>query len=234
VIEPGQPAFTRLLAVDTSTALGGVAASHGDRVVERRSCVTTHSERLLELVDEALGDIGLRVDELEGVACGAGPGSFTGLRIALATCKGLCFALGRPLVLVSSLEALAARALPGRPAFVALDAYRGELYAARYDVGEDSTLTLVGEEEALAPELLAARIAAVTGPVSLLGGGLLKHRALMGGGQLVDEDPAPRPADLLRLARPRFLAGAVDDLAASVPRYLRPSEAERVKAQRRR
>jgi tRNA threonylcarbamoyladenosine biosynthesis protein TsaB len=232
----------RLLAIDTSTSLGAVAVSDGERVVERRSQVRTHSEMLLGLIDAALAEAGFSAAALDGVACGAGPGSFTGLRIALATCKGLCLALGRPLVLVSSLEVLAARApvAPGltpsapsnRSVVAALDAYRGEIYVARYAPGVDRPVPLT-EERALTPAALAAELGALGAPVALVGEGILKHRELFTKlGDLVDEDPAPRAVDLVRLARPRFIAGAVEELASSVPRYLRPSEAERAREAR--
>jgi tRNA threonylcarbamoyladenosine biosynthesis protein TsaB len=231
---PGDPAagatgFSRLLAIDTSTALGGVAACRDGQIVERRRRVTTHSEMLLGMVDEVLAELGLPIAELDGVVCGAGPGSFTGLRIALATCKGLCFALARPLVLVSSLEALAARG-PAGTVVAALDAYRGEVYACSFRlVDEPEALPQpLGEEEALTPAGLVERLAVAAGPLWLIGGGALTHRECWPGtARLADEDPAPRPTELLRLGRARLLAGQVEDLASSVPRYLRASEAER-------
>ena len=88
---------------------------------------------LLVMVDEALARSGRCAADLDAVACGAGPGSFTGLRIGLATAKGLCFALGKPLVMVSSLAALAARAPDGRVC-ATIDAYKGEVYAGLFVV----------------------------------------------------------------------------------------------------
>src|SRR5438270_5446530 len=124
----------RILALDTSTLQASVAlASDGQLVAERERVVTTHSESLLVLVDECLRAADLRPADVDVVACGAGPGSFTGLRIGLATAKGLCFALGRPLALVSSLEALAARA-PDGPACAIIDAYKCEVFAGRFTV----------------------------------------------------------------------------------------------------
>lgn len=100
----------KLLALDTSTALCGVAVwdTVSGSAAARREQVTTHSERLLQLIEGCLAELGLRPADLDGVACGAGPGSFTGLRIGAATAKGLCFALSRPLRMVSSLEVMAA------------------------------------------------------------------------------------------------------------------------------
>ena len=86
------------------------------------------------MIDEACARGGRAAPrDVDVVACGAGPGSFTGLRIGLATAKGLCFALDRPLVMVSSLAALAARAPDGRVC-ATLDAFKGEVYAGIFTV----------------------------------------------------------------------------------------------------
>src|SRR4051812_6985793 len=103
--------MTWLLAIDTSTLTASAAVLDGGRiVVERHAAATQTSEALLPLVDEVLREAGLAPTQLDALACGAGPGSFTGLRIGLATAKGLCFALGKPLLAVSSLAALALEA----------------------------------------------------------------------------------------------------------------------------
>src|SRR5678815_4486507 len=119
----------KILALDTSTLTAGVAAWEEGRVLaERRSRVTTHSDALLAMIDEVLREAGWTPQTADGVACTAGPGSFTGLRIGLATAKGLCFAAGKPLLCIPSLEALAARAPDGRIAAV-MDAHKQEVYA---------------------------------------------------------------------------------------------------------
>src|ERR1700761_5339320 len=103
-----------VLALDTATLASAVALwRDGQLLAERRRLVTTHSESLLAMIDESLAEAGLRPPQLDGIVCGAGPGSFTGLPIGLATAKGLCLALDKPLVLVSTLAALAARAPAG-------------------------------------------------------------------------------------------------------------------------
>jgi tRNA threonylcarbamoyladenosine biosynthesis protein TsaB len=223
----------RLLAIETSTRSAGVAATDGARVVVRRSVLTTHSEVLLKLVDEALTELGLRPADLDGVACGAGPGSFTGLRIGLATAKGLCYALARPLVMGSSLEALAARGPVGSRVVAVLDAFRGEVYAAEYAIeggGAPGRPRLIGAERTVAPATLADELSGRGEGLLMVGEGAAKYPGvLVAGARRLDDDPAPRPEDLLRLAAPRFLAGEVDDLAAAVPRYLRASAAEQAR-----
>jgi tRNA threonylcarbamoyladenosine biosynthesis protein TsaB len=224
----------KLLALDTSTLVAGVAVSLDERVVERRATVTTHSEALLGLIDEALRAAGLAPAALDGVVCGAGPGSFTGLRIGLATAKGLCFALGRPLALVSSLAALAARAPDGRVC-ATLDAHKAEVYAGLYRVA-GGLPTAEGDEQVLSPTALVAALAplAADAPLVVVGEGARRYPELVvPGARLLDDDGAPHPADLLRLGALRLQRGEADDLGTSGPRYIRPSEAELVKMKTR-
>jgi tRNA threonylcarbamoyladenosine biosynthesis protein TsaB len=218
-----------ILALDTATLMAGVAvfrADDGRVLAERRRVVTTHSEALLQLVDEALREAAVEPRALDAIVCGAGPGSFTGLRIGLATAKGLCFALGRPLVMVSSLEALAARAPDGRACAV-IDAHKGEVYAGLFAV-ERGVPRALGEERVLAPAALADELR--SGGLVLVGDGVLRYRELFAAP--LDEDGAPRPADVARLGALRLAAGERSDLALAAPKYIRPSEAERMKMQR--
>jgi tRNA threonylcarbamoyladenosine biosynthesis protein TsaB len=207
----------KILAIDTSTLTAGVAAWEGRVLAERRSRVTTHSDALLTMVDEVLREAGWTPARLDAVACTAGPGSFTGLRIGLATAKGLCFAAGKPLSAIPSLEALAARAPDGRVAAV-MDAHKQEVYAAVYQVTGGFPQLLDGEW-VLPPRELLPRIAGI--PV--VGDGALRYPEL---GQPLDGDGAPRPADVARLAAARLEKGEADDLSSSGPRYVRASEAE--------
>jgi tRNA threonylcarbamoyladenosine biosynthesis protein TsaB len=219
-----------ILALDTSTLQASVAlvSTEGALLGERRARVTTHSEALLGLVRDVLGAAG--AGALTAVACGAGPGSFTGLRIGLATAKGLCLALERPLLLVSSLAALALRAPRGACIVPCIDAFKGEVYAGWYrrDGDEPSTLRAEAAEEVLPPERLAAALAerARREPVHLVGDVLGAWPALRVAGVDVTDSGPPDAADVGRLAAVRLARGEQDDLGAAVPVYIRPSEAE--------
>ncbi|HZS35440.1 MAG TPA: tRNA (adenosine(37)-N6)-threonylcarbamoyltransferase complex dimerization subunit type 1 TsaB [Polyangia bacterium] len=217
-----------LLAIDTATLTAGAAVWANGRVLaERRRIVTRHSESLLALIDETLREAAVEPRALDAIVCGAGPGSFTGLRIGLSTAKGFCFALGRPLVLVSSLAALAARAPDGRVCAI-LDAHKDEVYAGLFAV-EDGVPRALSPERVLAPSALAEELRGAN--VGLLGDGALRYRALFDIAPL-DEDGAPRPGDVARLGALRFAAGERADLASSGPTYIRPSEAELMKLKR--
>src|SRR5262249_14252117 len=124
----------RVVALDTTTAAGSVAIVDGDRtIVERRGDPSrTHAERLPGEITSALEAHGLRVGDVDLFAVAAGPGSFTGLRIGIATMQGLAFVTRKPLVGVSALEALAhaasPAAAPGTLIAAWIDAHRREVF----------------------------------------------------------------------------------------------------------
>ncbi len=218
----------RLLALDTATRHATVALLDGEALREREREVTTHSEGLLSLVDELLAEAGLAVAALDAIVCGLGPGSFTGLRIGLATAKGLCLAARRPLVGLSSLQPLAAAVAEAFPreqrlCCAVLDARRGEVFVARYRDG-----SALEPERLCRPETLAAELAAETEPILLAGDGALLYRELLARGpaSLAPEGCHPIHARYLaHAARARVEAGSFDELASLVPRYLRASDA---------
>ena len=222
-----------ILAIETATPQASVALvdEAGGVRAARRAQVTTHSEELLGLVRDVLAEGGCAVSSLAAVACGAGPGSFTGLRIGLATAKGLCFAIDRPLLMVSTLHALAARVVaPGALVVPCLDAFKGEVYAGFYRAGAvlHAFPAAIVDELAGSPESVAIRIAALRSEFAalhILGNGPTRWPALRLDGAVLDDAP-PDAIEVARLALHRLRLGEHDDLASAAPRYLRPSEAE--------
>ena len=131
-----------VLALDASTAQGSVALIRDGRLVADATVAmrSADEERLLPAVARVLEAAGAGPSELAGIVCGAGPGSFTGLRIAAATAKGMAQALGLPLRAVSSLALVAAAAEPPRAPgryLVVLDALRDERFVLAASVGMD-------------------------------------------------------------------------------------------------
>jgi tRNA threonylcarbamoyladenosine biosynthesis protein TsaB len=225
----------KLLAVESATLSGGVALLDGDRLLGEitLNIAITHSERLMSAVDRLLTDCGLAPADLDGLAVSVGPGSFTGLRVGLATVKALAMALDLPVAPVSTLDALASR-LPfaDAPVCPILDARKGEVYISLYHWSGDG-MTRDWDYLALAPELAAARLEA---PVILLGDGIDACRPWLdrlGGGLLIAPaaQRSPSAAAVAVLGRAVLAAGAGVGAEALAPLYLRPSEAE-LKARR--
>jgi tRNA threonylcarbamoyladenosine biosynthesis protein TsaB len=223
-----------LLALETSVPTARVALLGEDGVVLARAEKTAarHSSNLLHLCDEVLGAAGARVADLGAIACGAGPGSFTGLRVGLAVAKGLALPTGLPLVLVSSLEALARDLEAPAEALVVpcIDAGKDQVYSRFFGAR-------TGEEWALGPAELAARIAEAAVSRVIIGGtGLDRYRALfaeaLGEAALRPQVAGPSAVSVGALALERFRRGETDDLGRAVPAYGRPPDVTRPKRDR--
>ncbi len=215
------------LALDTSTRLGSVAVGRdGELLAETTLSVrATHSETVLPEASRLLERCGAGPAELDGVVVGAGPGSFTGVRIAASLAKGLCAASGAALSAYSTLAAVAAgTGLEGRVCAL-LDARGDELYAAAWEAldGPEPTtgpgVTTVAEvEERLGAGWACAGPGAVTHREALEAAGLRVLPSLFA---------VPRGGALLRLAAAWPGAGRVEDPASWEPSYVRDSGAER-------
>jgi tRNA threonylcarbamoyladenosine biosynthesis protein TsaB len=160
----------RILAIETSCARGSAALVEGGRLVAMRSREqeNAHAEGIPVLIDELMAEAGWRPGELDRLATGIGPGSFTGLRMGIAFLIGIAQGLDRPLVGIGSMRAMAAAAPPELPGLRCplLDARREELFVAAYtpDGAEALAPCAVARGSALA--LLRARLAE---PLLLLG-----------------------------------------------------------------
>lgn len=217
------------LAVDTSTPTGSVAVARGAEVVARAVLTrqAAHASGLVPAVDEVLGAAGVERRAVDAVVVGEGPGSFTGVRVAAATAKGLSRALGRPLWAVSSLaaEALARDGAPVR--YALFDARAERVYGACYGVGSARIETLVEPHAAELRDLLED----VPAGAVFCGDGAEKHRALIEGAGFevapADED-ACRADGLIRYLDRHPEAEPVEDPGAWEPAYVRASGAERL------
>ena len=167
-----------------------------------------HAAQLLVLAAELLDEAGLRFADVDRIAIGLGPGTFTGLRIGVATARALAQGSGAELVGVSTLRALAAAAEPAAPAgrgvLAVIDARRGEVFAAGWRDGAP-----VLEQAALAPARLAEHVAQAGGDWLAVGDGAIRFRAdLEGAGCTVSSD---------RSAQHRVSARTICGLALQVP-----------------
>jgi len=150
-----------LLALETAGRTPSAAVLRGDALLalERGPSGHTGAEALLPCIDAVLTEAGVTLEQLEAYAVAVGPGSFTGLRVGVATLKGLAFGSALPVAPVSTLAALAAGAPPGEgPVAAVLDARRGELYAALFDREDGPPRPRPPGEAVLTPEQLAERL----------------------------------------------------------------------------
>jgi len=220
-----------ILALDTASPSGSVALVRDGHLVGESilNLKTTHSERLLGVVDHLLGGVGCTLDQLDALAVVRGPGSFTGLRVGMATAKGLALALEVPLVGVSSLAALAANAPFARmPVCALLDARKNEVYAGLFSCAAGRPEPL-GEERVVPPETF---LQGLSGEALFVGDGAERYRSLivrhLGGGAHFVPTPLnqPRAALVAWLAADELDGAPVSPADLLAPVYLRPSEAE--------
>jgi tRNA threonylcarbamoyladenosine biosynthesis protein TsaB len=221
-----------LLSIETATRVMSVALLQGESLLAE---ITTfddavHSERLLPAVDQLLRIGALSLDEVDAFAVSIGPGSFTGLRIGLATVKGLAFESDRPVVPVPTLAALtlAAAGAVG-PVAALLDARREEVYAACLERPGDLGKPLMPEAVVTAEELAAALPRACTLVVGEGAAGVASAAAgrTEGGLTLLPRELGHARAFPVGLLGTRLLARGKGRAAGDlVPRYVRRAEAE--------
>ncbi|MFQ5994386.1 MAG: tRNA (adenosine(37)-N6)-threonylcarbamoyltransferase complex dimerization subunit type 1 TsaB [Acidiferrobacterales bacterium] len=141
----------KLLALDTSTEACSVAVMALDTVQERFELGQKHSSRILVMVEELLAETELTLTQLDALAFGRGPGSFTGLRIGTGVIQGLAFGADLPVVPISSLAALAVAQEAPR-VLTAFDARMSEIYWAAYSCHAQGQIELIGSECVVTPE----------------------------------------------------------------------------------
>ncbi len=146
----------RLLAIETATEACSAALYIDGEMSERYTVAPRqHAERILPMMDQLLAEAGLKLSQLDALAFGRGPGSFTGVRIATGVIQGAAFGAQLPVVPVSTLAALARRhhrMCGARRILPAFDARMGELYWAAYEVTDDGQMARVEPEQVAAPE----------------------------------------------------------------------------------
>ena len=224
-----------ILAFDTATPCARVAvlSPDGACLAAAEKVATRHSSNLLHLCDEVLTAAGVTVAGLDAIACGAGPGSFTGLRVGMAVAKGLALADATPLVLVSSLHTLAVDLMNAGQAELVLpciDAGKGQVYGRLYRRGEGSPTPLGEDDWILGPDDLCRLVQAQAAGATVLAGGngLDRYaeifRTQLGAASLRPSIAGPSALAVGRLALARLSRGEHDDLATSVPRYGRPPD----------
>ncbi len=212
----------RILALETSTEYCSVALWQAGGVISQSNLAgQRHSELLLAMIDQVMQEAGVQLTQLEGIAFGAGPGSFTGVRIACGVAQGLALGAGLPVMGVCTLQALAHDA--GHEKIIAaLDARMDEIYFAAYTV-QGGMWEAVCEPVLCLPQ----NAPALTGSDWCgVGSGFAAHGAALVaryGAQLagVNSTAIPQASAVAQLAAPMFAAGQGMDAALAMPLYLR-------------
>lgn len=218
----------KLLAIDTTEAACSAALLVGGAVAERFEIAPRrHSELILPMMDGLLAEAGLRLGDLDALGVARGPGSFTGVRIAVSVVQGAAFGAGLPVVPVSSLQALAqgtAREHGAAAVLSALDARMGEVYWGAYRADPAGVMRPVITERVCAPqdvpepEPLDAGWHAVGSGWAAYGEGLRARCRV----RLEDHGEAPVHArDVARLAAALFTEGVAVPAEQALPVYLR-------------
>ena len=214
------------LAIETATELPSLALLHGGQVAVRESHgMRAPSRGVFEWVRELLDESGTCLQELDCIAYGAGPGSFTGARVAVSVAQALGYACSVPLCPVSSLAALAAGALRTSTANAAaccFDARMGEVYVAAYIRDREAIVRPVLEDRLCGPNVVTlpeGRRYLAAGPGWAAYPSMLErlHDSLQG----TAPELLPSARDVLTLAQPLFAAGRLVAAVDALPNYLR-------------
>ncbi len=236
----------KILALDSSGLVASVAVvehdgTNGNLLAEYTvNYKKTHSQTLLPMLDEIGRMIELDLNSIDAIAVAAGPGSFTGLRIGSATAKGLGLALDKPLVHVPTVDALAYN-LYGTDRVICplMDARRNQVYTGIYEFKQEE-LSVIEPQMAVGIEAIAEKLRALGRPVIFLGDGVPVFREALTERLMTGMDFSFAPAHLNKqragavaaLAVSYVQAGRTETAAEHKPDYLRPSQAERERAEK--
>jgi tRNA threonylcarbamoyladenosine biosynthesis protein TsaB len=217
-----------ILGFDTSTAAASACLLRGDgeafEVEPAPSALLggpSHARELMPAIALVLERAGVGFRDLEAIAVGIGPGAFTGLRIGISTARALAHGLGLELRPVSSLAALAA-GIHATPALPLIDARRGEVFAALYELGEERWPAFAAR-----PEVVAARVRDAGIAPRAAGDGSIRFRAVLEAAGIPVEPDGSRAHVVRGLHVCRLGAGVPASLPEAVlPEYLRPPDAK--------
>lgn len=227
-----------ILALDSTALVGSVALCENQKLISEITVNTgnTHSETLLPMVDSILELCGYTVDDIDLFACTTGPGSFTGVRIGVATVKGLAYGRGKPCVGVSTPEALAYNSIMCDGILCpVMNARRMQVYNALFSC-EQGQMTRLCEDRALSITELGEELLSYDAPIYLTGDGAkLVYDTLIRENSPLTDRLILQPERILhqsgysvaQVALTMFNHGLSTTDAALAPVYLRPSQAER-------
>lgn len=219
---------TRILALDTATEACSVALWNDGQIYSLFDvCPREHTQRILPMVQQALAENGVALHELDALAFGQGPGSFTGVRIGIGIAQGLALGADLPMIGVSTLVTMAQGAFRRTRAtrvFAAIDARMGEVYWAQYQRAADGQWLGEDSEAVLKPQQVQEVSAGLDGRWATVGTGWQTYPALVAHEAIAlfdGEMPLPQAEDMLPLAYRQWCAGRTVNVEEAQPRYLR-------------
>ena len=226
-----------ILSLDSSATVASVALCDGEHLLAEYTINNgnTHSETILPMVETALKHYGITIDEVDLFAASAGPGSFTGVRIGVATLKGLAFGKNKPCVAVSTLEAIAENA-KARKGFICpvMNARRSQVYTALFS-SDGETLTRLLPDSAMSIAELDELLSKYQKPITFCGDGYdITIKAL----EKTSHTPLPNRLrhqsaySVAQVALRKYESGEQTTDTAMTVTYLRPSQAERERLER--
>ncbi|MGF7184272.1 tRNA threonylcarbamoyladenosine biosynthesis protein TsaB [Desulfitispora alkaliphila] len=224
-----------VLGIDAATKVATVGLSSEDKLIGENylHVESNHSENLMPLIDQLISSCGVAKEDITGVAVSTGPGSFTGLRIAMSIAKGLAQTLEIPIVGIPTLDGLAHKMMGFNGVICPiLDARKGEVYTCLYS-GTTDTLEKTSSYMAVSIEELANMMEPIDKPIYFLGDAipefkekilaLLNHKEIYFSPQ---PNSMPSGGQIAWLGKNLILKEEVDDLHKLTPMYLRESEAQ--------
>ena len=214
-----------ILIIDTATEACSVALEVNEHVFNRfEVCPQQHSQRILPMIDEVLKEANVTLHDLDYLAFGRGPGSFTGVRIATGVLQGLALGTGHKVLGISTLAAMAQQAYvqhQSEQVTAAIDARMSEVYFGQYQL-QHNVMTLIGEEQVIPPEealVLLSRHLEMAG----VGTGWQAYPALNGAAnvEVLTRVLYPNAVYMLPLAKALIAAGRAVEVEDIQPVYLR-------------
>lgn len=219
---------TRILAIDTATEACSVALwNNGEKHALFEICPREHTQRILPMVQQILAESGVSLNQLDALAFGRGPGSFTGVRIGIGIAQGLAMGADLPMIGVSTLATMAQgafRQMGATQVLAAIDARMGEVYWGQYQRQNDGVWVSENTEAVFTPERAQQNVMALAGEWASVGTGWGTYPDMAAATPIMLVDgqiTLPQAEDMLPLALVDFALGKMTAVENAQPTYLR-------------
>ncbi|TBM22894.1 tRNA (adenosine(37)-N6)-threonylcarbamoyltransferase complex dimerization subunit type 1 TsaB [Hafnia paralvei] len=219
---------TRILAIDTATEACSVALwNNGEKHALFEICPREHTQRILPMVQQILAESGVSLNQLDALAFGRGPGSFTGVRIGIGIAQGLAMGADLPMVGVSTLATMAQgafRQMGATQVLAAIDARMGEVYWGQYQRQNDGVWVGENTEAVFTPERAQQNVMALAREWASVGTGWGTYPDMAAATPITLVDgqiTLPQAEDMLPLALVDFALGKMTAVENAQPTYLR-------------